>query len=75
MQRVARRKTVAIERRRTAVDAAAVNERALANEALLEHFVDQQEFGPIDVQSFKRGLYFAVLEFADGRIVKRFVKL
>ena len=40
-----------------------------------EHFVDQQEFGPIDVQSFKRGLYFAVLEFADGRIVKRFVKL
>ena len=40
-----------------------------------EHFVDQQEFGPIDVQSFKRGLYFAVLEFTDGRIVKRFVKL
>ena len=40
-----------------------------------EHFVDQQEFGPIDVQSFKRGLYFAVLEFADRRIVKRFVKL
>ena len=39
------------------------------------HFVDQQEFGPIDVKSFKSGLYIAVLEFADGRIVKRFVKL
>ena len=39
------------------------------------HFVDRQEFGPIDVKSFKSGLYIAVLEFADGRIVKRFVKL
>ncbi|MCG8389791.1 MAG: T9SS type A sorting domain-containing protein [Cytophagales bacterium] len=40
-----------------------------------QHLVDRQEFGPIEVKSFKSGLYFAVLEFADGRIVKRFIKL
>ncbi|MCG8389792.1 MAG: T9SS type A sorting domain-containing protein [Cytophagales bacterium] len=42
---------------------------------ICRHAVDRQVFGPIDVKNFKSGLYFAVLEFADARIVKQFVKL